>query len=394
MMSRSTSMLLFLVVSITLVPHVDAVLPNPKIIDLLESFETMKSTTTADSQIVKILDMILQLLKADGLAWESFLPPKTDGVHPCNRYGFGISAANAHRLGARIHAMGWSWAACSMAICMTASASNKIVEFTRKMQAGSPKFGKSTENEIRYGSLACGQTNQFLVAAIDGAETSENTIAADGRISRELLEKNDANIASAMDKGMRWTILHEDTEKLYGNKLPMLVQKARQAIGQVQNEESIFQIALQVQELAASEEASGGKPDFSIIEEIVLQSQPKCAEDLAHICAWVQLYGGGKGGKYVKEINDYIALSVPSNRDLDGKWLSAFNKLAKQLERTELCPDFVAASVKAHLGGPQKKVLGGITRFIKESSIAALAGTKKADMLEANEHIKSFKKGN
>ena len=113
------------------------------------------------------------------------LPPKSVGVHPENRYGFGVSAAAVHRLGARIVRMGFSWAACALAICIAEGSRRKVSKFTTRMQAGSSKFGRSSENEIRYGSLACGHANQFLVAALDNEETDESVLGADGRISVE-----------------------------------------------------------------------------------------------------------------------------------------------------------------------------------------------------------------
>ena len=105
----------------------------------------------------------------------------------------------------------------------------------REDARGSDKFGKSVENEIRYGSLACGHTNQFLVAALDRAVSDEEAISTDGRISIEQITKGDPQLSEALEKGLKWLVLDADVEDLYPS-LPDLVQRARQAIGQVQSE--------------------------------------------------------------------------------------------------------------------------------------------------------------
>ena len=88
--------------------------------------------------------------------------------------------------------MGWSWEACSLAIAMRSGGTNKIPDFTVNLQAGSKKLGRSNPQEIDFGSLACGHTNQFLVACIDQVPTDEEALQGpDGCISMEKLMKND-----------------------------------------------------------------------------------------------------------------------------------------------------------------------------------------------------------
>ena len=118
--------------------------------------------------------------------------PKKVGVHPCNRYGFGLQVHNVHRLGARIVGMGWSWEACSLAIAMRSGGASKIAEFTMDLQAESTKLGRNKPQDIDFGSLACGHTNQFLVAYINQVPTDEEVLQGpDDRISLEKIFKND-----------------------------------------------------------------------------------------------------------------------------------------------------------------------------------------------------------
>lgn len=357
---------------------------NPLIMKLLAD----SSDVTEKSKIVETVETIVGLLMEDGLVTQMHIPPKNVGVHPSNRYGFGVSAAKVHDLGAKIVGMGWSWAACALAISM-ADGNGKSAKFTCKMQQGSKKFGRSQLAEINFGSMACGHTNQFLVACIDKAETSEPALAGpDGRISHDMLG---AGVLEAMRKGLKWTVLDSAVEDLYGMPLCNLIQRARQAVGQVQNEESVIQLALEVQELAAETEKGGKTANFEEIRSIVLESQPTNPGAVAHICNWVQLYGGGVSGLFVRDLAEFVSLCVPSDREIDPEILESFVQLKKKLRKEELCPDFVCAALKMNYDCPKKWVKSGVCRFLKDNHVSSLGGAKKGDMVNANVQLRSFK---
>ena len=109
---------------------------NPKIQDLLREANFLNANRSSKAKIVSILESVIDLLKADGMVSYLQIHPKKVGVHPCNRYGFGLQVNNVHRLGARIVGMGWSWEACSLAIAMRSGGTSKIAEFTANLQAG------------------------------------------------------------------------------------------------------------------------------------------------------------------------------------------------------------------------------------------------------------------
>ena len=98
------------------------------------------------------------------------------------------------------------------------------------------------------------------MACIDQAPTDEEALQGpDGCISMEKLMKNDKTrkLKEALEKGMKWTIIDSRAEDMYGSALPNLVQRARQAVGQVQNEESLIEMCLEVQGMAAQMQREG-----------------------------------------------------------------------------------------------------------------------------------------
>ena len=83
----------------------------------------------------------------------------------------------------------------------------------------------------------------------------------------------------------------------------VIVQAARQAVGQVQNEETTFQVMENIQNCAAEMSTGGAVPDWDLVQKRARQSEPKCAADVPLLCNFVQKYGGGIQGTYIKEIN-------------------------------------------------------------------------------------------
>ena len=84
---------------------------DPSIVELL------RQASEDRSKLVTIVDRVVVKLVASDLAYKLRMPCGMVGVHPSSRDGYGVHDAEVHALGSDIVAMGWSWAACSHAIC-------------------------------------------------------------------------------------------------------------------------------------------------------------------------------------------------------------------------------------------------------------------------------------
>ena len=278
--------------------------------------------------------------------------------------------------------------ACNGAVCIEESPDKRVAKFTVNMQATSEQFGKSKANEIQVGSVSCGHTNQFLVAALDGVKCDIENISIDGRLSPDKL-RTQKEFDEPLAKGLKWLMVKADAERMYP-ALPKLIQMARQAVGQVQNEESHFELMEHIQELAAGYCNRNEVPDWAAIEQQTSMSEPKWVSDIPALCAFVQAYGGGTSGQYLTDMIEFVRLCVPENRIVAGEFFEAWTKL--KLSGDELCPTFVAASVKAHAKCPDDKVVGHVCCFITTSDITALgSGAKKRAMTDAEVLLKDFR---
>jgi hypothetical protein len=261
------------------------------------------------------------------------------------------------------------------------------------MQRGSKLFGQSPENGIKYGSVSCGHTNQFLVAALSGVETDEEILKGDdGRISIEKISRNKhgANhMSDALAKGLLWHVVDPIVEDLYP-EFANLAQRARQAVGQVQNVETLLEQMCNIQQLATQMIDDGVEPDFSQIASVVIESEPPNPHEIPKACSYVQLYGGGKSGAYIDDLKRFVSLCAPGGRSISADLLTAICKL--KFESTELCPDFVTAMLKCTYDCPEKYVKNGICTFVKDTHVSSLEKSRKPAMIEANAHLRAFKR--
>ena len=336
--------------------------------------------------IVAIVDTILAILVAEGIARFATLKPREVGVHPCNRYGFGVSWTVFHKLLSKIKRLGFSWFACSGAVCIEDDDAQTIATYTVKLQQTSAGFGKSTHNQIRYGSLGSGHLNQGLLAICDEVECEYENISVGGKMNKAKIGV-DPNFKAAIEDGLKWLVIDKSVGKRFP-QLPNLVQRARNAIVQVSHGEDMFQLLLEIQNIASEMESKSDDPlDWSVVKTIVLQSEPVGADDIPTLCLFVQKYGGGTSGKFLHEIKDYAAACMPAGVKISPSYLQSIVDL--KLEEEEMCPDLVVALVQAQ--SCDLKVVDGFSRLITGGDIRRLGTDLKGDMIECNKLLAQLK---
>ena len=234
--------------------------------------------------LVSEIEEILESLKSLGLAKLERIEPMAVGVHHANRYGMGIVGAWMHSLGAKIVRMGWSNTACIGAICIEDTDDRRIESFTMDLQRGSSSFGKSPAGKIKYGSLSCGHTNQFLVAVLCGVESEHDEICIHGRLHKGRIIEIAPSMAEPLEKGLNWLVLKKEVGELFPT-LPALIQSARQAIGQVQHGESHFELLQGIQtEISNAKDPT--KIDWERIHKSLARSESTYAKDLPVLCEY------------------------------------------------------------------------------------------------------------
>ena len=346
--------------------------------NLIEQAMQVTKTDSKDG-LVSLVDRIIDKLKMMGWAYMAQIEPRFVGVHRKNRYGIGILAKNMQDLGLKIVRMGWSWEACALAVCIEDCVDHRNAQFTVAMQSASNLFGRSVLSEIGFASLACGHTNQFIVAAESAADCDHDFISNDGRLSKAKIIENRPNMEEVFTKGMKWLVIRREAEELFPD-LPLLIQSARQAVGQVQHGESLYELLEGIQGHISSAPADE-TIDWDRLANRVSQSESKFSEDIPTLCAFLRLYGGGTGGQFNARFQSFVASCAPANQCIG---ISTFEAIVNlKLATNSYCPNVITAVLETQANCHKSCVHSGICQFITNSEIGTLSGAAKQSMMDA-----------
>ena len=336
-----------------------------------------------DARLVSVVDEVLMQLEQKKLAWRAHLPPRCVGVHPENRGGYGVSAPEVHRLGAKITAVGWSHDATSHAVAVE-DKDRRTAIFMQNLIMGSPGLGKVNPCEIRYGSLGCSHTNQFLVAALCQVETEEQSLAVGGRMSADMLGSRDPRMKEAFSKGLLWLVIAHEATLMYPT-LCDLVQSARNSSGAAHHRENSFQIMAKAASIASAMSiANNGVVAWDTILQIVTTRSHASENEVKPILKYIQRYGGGDAGSFASELQEFHKMCVPATRVVSASTFQALADL--KLAAKDMPPYFMAAVLKAQALCPEASVdpLTKVCNFISKTDINSLSsGARKTAMLQA-----------
>ena len=347
--------------------------------------QLLSSVDKEDARLVSIVDEVLERLESQKLAWRMRLPPHMVGVEPANRNGYGVSAVEVHALGSDIVAMGFSPAATSHAVCVEDDEVGSVAAFSVKLSESSEGLGRIAQQQIKYGSLSCSHTNQFLIAAACGVETVHDNIAVDNRISMNKL-RQDTKLADAVENGLNWLVLSAKVRQLYPELLDLVQHAKKNATGAVQRKENEIQLLVKIQKMAAlHSHSNAGVVDWQAISNAI--SKRSQVDDLESYIRFVRILGGGEAGTFVSELDSFHKVFVPTGRIIPSSTFAAVADL--KLQPSELCPWFATAVLKAQGACPASKVSNSICRYIAGGEINTLQSTKKDAMLNAESILRA-----
>ena len=319
--------------------------------------------------LVSIVESLLILLLAAGLAMKIVLSPGMVGIHPKNRYGMGLVVSNVHKLGAAFHKAGFSFIACEEAVCIADDASREIAKFTRTIQNGSEHLGKSGENEVVAGAIACTHTNQWLLAAEQGVKTDVPELQDHkGCIDTSKIKMKSPNHVQACAQGITWIMIKAEAVQQFPS-LPNVIMKGRQLVGQVQNRESQVELLMGMHTLAMQ---SSGLPDWEQVKKIVAETESHHKSDIPALVNFRKYFSGGK---FMERLQTFVSLSVPSERSASRDFIQGLcDKGMPASKDTSKSPMIflVHAFLKSQLAAPDDKCQGQLSRLHPVSDLKYL----------------------
>ena len=325
------------------------------------------------------LDELIEILLNSGLADFAILRPEVVGIHPDNRDGLGCSGQNTHALGNSIVRMGWSDGEADMLMCFEDMDDKRGAACTVRLQHASGKLAHQQLREITHLAISGCHTNQFLLALKEGVPCDEEEykyIAQNGRMSESKVTARDKNIRKPLKDGMRWLVIKKEAWQKHP-KLPRKMQAAANAPGQSVRKVTLFQhLCACQQDAAAFQAANRGHIDWQVVINNAKQNGGDL-EGLEDAIKWMQTWGGGSAGHWVKEVSDFVSECCPPNCKISADTWKAL--ASWKYDPTAPTPVCAAAVIKC-----QAEQCDMATSFLTQSDIKGLPkGKGKIDLHHA-----------
>jgi hypothetical protein len=153
---------------------------NSKVDWMEQVKQLLQSLDENDSKLASSIEWVLTVLEREGLAYRVRLSPKVVGVHPKNRGGWGVSPSGSQALGDKITAMGFVVKETWHAVCIEDDTNGTIMYFTQSMFSLADGLLGQTAVDVKYGSVSCSHTNQWLNAVLAGARSEFENMTVGG----------------------------------------------------------------------------------------------------------------------------------------------------------------------------------------------------------------------
>ena len=201
-----------------------------------------------DLGIVAARDLLHKVFTALMLLTEKYIHPSEVGFDPLNRDEFGGSWGAVHSLLSTIKRSGWSDRETQHATCVQTIPNNTEVEDWNIRLVDDVPLAPIKKGQLKYSSLSCGHTNSGLNAVEAECPNGDPRISIGGKLNKAHIGKTDRAFAVAVDRGLKWTVLHYSVRTLYPEALVILIS-AENVYGSVQQKTSQVQGLLQIHRL-------------------------------------------------------------------------------------------------------------------------------------------------
>ena len=240
------------------------------------------------------------------------------GFDPLNRDELGGNWSAVHSLLSSIKRSGWSDSETQHAMCGQIIPNDKEVEdWNRRLVANVP-LAPIEKGQLEYSSFSCGHTNSGLNAVLAACPNKDPRLSIDDKLSKEHIGKTDKPFAKAVDRGLKWKILHYSVRIIYPEALVILIS-SYSVYGSVQQKTSEVQGLLQMYRLCKQMSDCGKDPDWEQIKATILKGEPPFAADIDYLCEFLVAKAGKS--EEVTHLRSFVASHrqfVPVNVRIPG----------------------------------------------------------------------------
>lgn len=207
-------------------------------------------------------------------------------------------------------------------------------------------FPQIDKSQIKVGTVGYSHLVQFMNCVNAGVPSDEASLCRHGEthISKSVLVDEDAVFGMACDEGLSWTVINWQVEGAYP-RLPELLAKALNVEHHIARGETWAEQLASIANRAADHQGPSKPLDWNASAEAQAKSQPPCLNDIDAHVKLCQVYGGGFGMTFIKELGEFLRIELPLGPHVSGVWIDTLARIGQS--PTALALRVIMACIKA-----------------------------------------------
>ena len=236
---------------------------------------------------------------------------------------------------------------------------------------------------MRILSIGGAHTNSWLRAVKAGCRSAVPRRADEhGNLNAEQLSVSRPAFKEALEKGLKWTVLHWQAPYVWPELLP-LVQAALNV--QAHGDITEVEVMLGMHRQAAEAEQAAKQPDWKAVQKAAAQNLPTCASYIDVLASYVKKNSGA--GALLHDLSSFQKAfgcgEKGAARALGSEFISRVSGL--NFGVGVKLPYLKNACLKANL--QSSKVVDGVCKLLYPSHVGALAAEKKRELAKSVEQL-------
>ena len=355
--------------------------------ELIDTVSNLITLSATPGKKTPCWEQIWNKLVSARLAYVSQVPPDMVGVHPLNRFKFGVGGTESMHHGADILDMGFSWKKCADVTAVEAppapkdeeavAFNNSLVELS---QGSIPKL-----KLMRLLSIGGGHTNTFLRQCLGGVVCIVKKYADSlGRLNADVLCVGRPELQEALEEGLKWNTLHWECPFVWPGLVP-LAQDVLNTHARIEPSEVEGMLAMF--HMAHTSLQNKSEPNWKNIQDTAVLSLPSWSSYAHVLAAYVQKNCGGKEGGLLEELSKFQkAFGCPEvnhHRVLGSEFLARVANMS--FGGGERYPYVQNALIETNLSSPTTKVVDGRCMLISPTAVGSLQSKDKRKLMQEAE---------
>ena len=207
-----------------------------------------------------------------------------------------------YQLAGDIHDVGWNDSIPDPLAFMSKEGDERPLAFNEEMvRSSGGRLPPVDRTFMRYFAGSCNHTVWALKCFAAKMPSDNPRISLNGRLDVALFKDTDPTFAKRVEEGMVWKVLSWQVKEYYPATVDLLI-KAKNAPGQINMRTSVFEVLLEIHNLARSTAKETGCPDWALVQQLIGRAKPPCLHMLQYLIEFVVSCSGGKSGEFLTEL--------------------------------------------------------------------------------------------